>query len=199
VWPSFRAVSERVESISLRVPLCPLWLRFWIFRVGLRDKCQGPTSVGSTKSSPPVIPTENRTTEGGEVEWRDPDTLSATMRHQGVLRKQVSPALAKCISRYRLLPSRDAVPNPAPDPDPEQFPCIVLDRIRSCRHTGAGEESAPLQPRVAREVVNGCSPFLVTTPNSVFPTESRTMRLSAGTVEERPFMAAKRSIAWTAL
>ena len=37
-----------------------------------------------------------------------------------------------------------------------------------------------------------CSPF-------VFPTESRTMRMSAGTVEERPFMVAKGSIAWTAL
>jgi hypothetical protein len=79
----------------------------------------------------------------------------------------------------------------APGPAPEQFPCIVLDPIRSCRHTGAGEGSAPLQPRVARKVVNGCSPFLVTTPNSVFPTESRTMRLSGGAVEERPFMAAK--------
>jgi hypothetical protein len=38
------------------------------------------------------------------------------------------------------------------------FHALFSYPIRSCRHTGAGEGSAPLQPRVANKVVNGWSP-----------------------------------------
>jgi len=87
-----------------------------------------------------------------------------TMPHQGVPPKQFPPALAKMHLSFQTPSLSRCHPEPrAPGPDLAQFPCIVLEPIRSCRHTGAGEGSAPLQPRVADKVVNGWFPFVVTT------------------------------------
>ena len=79
-----------------------------------------------------------------------------TTPHQGVPPKQFSPALAKMHLSFQTPSLSRCRPESRArrGPDQEQFPCIVLEPIRSCRHTGAGEGSAPLQPRVADNVVN---------------------------------------------
>jgi hypothetical protein len=39
----------------------------------------------SRNSSPAVILTGGRPTQGGRTEWQDPDDISLTMLHQGIL------------------------------------------------------------------------------------------------------------------
>jgi hypothetical protein len=102
-----------------------------------------------------------RSRRGSKAEWRDPDTLSCAMPHQGVLPMQ-SAAKGFCFSDHarlrRCRRSRRSIPSLSrchPESrarivDPCSFLLLAVATFSAIAGSGAGEGSAPLLPRVSR-------------------------------------------------
>jgi len=79
-------------SEALRVERVSFVVKVWIFRVSLRDKCQGPTSVGPRKSSPLSSDRKPNDRRDVRLSGGTPRICPMEMRHQGVLPMLFSPA-----------------------------------------------------------------------------------------------------------
>ena len=103
---------------------------------------------------PSVIPTESRATlreAEGEVRLSGgiPTLCPVPCRIREFYRSNFT-CLAKCITPSRLLPLDMPSRTRASSADTDQFHALHSSPIRSCGRTGAGEGTAPLQPRVSR-------------------------------------------------